>query len=85
MPWFKVDEVCLRPGWYPVLLCYDPELEFLPSSAHFDGLIWSDGKVAKVLPKIHETAVDASRTAWRYKWEHDASLAPQPPESGSWH
>ena len=39
-----------EPGWYPILVCYDPQEGLLPAAAYWDGDKW-EGELVRVFCK----------------------------------
>lgn len=61
-----------KPGWYAVLICYDPAEGSFPAGVKWDGKMWAGpfGTDAPVVARLERT-FDDGRAASEWAYEHD--------------
>jgi hypothetical protein len=52
-----------EPGWYPVLVCYDPREGFFPRAACWSGEEWSTTDVCAFIDERFSSALEAEQLA----------------------
>ena len=65
---WEYDKNPTQEGWYPVLLCWDPNEGHFPAAAYWDGERWTSGPVAAFVPMAPCADLKEARD-WAYKYD----------------